>query len=361
LVLDEIKASKAESQKLIGTKERLRERKQEPLQIQPPTEALVRTVEVQPEPETPAAPDIFSPSSSQPSTARAESRDTPPPPDLGPGTEGQRPSRRARGSVSYAEPNLRDKMRRPTKELVDAVSRDDKVNRGSTVKLEEDAAPTTVKIKAEPDADDAWKQMPVASSATIENSPLSSKAPDSLPNSITTHRRRRESLLNSDSDLPRSSSGSAIAALLAENRKAKAAAKEKQRVLDNEAAVTKAMEKLDIYEFKGSSPNEEVEIKGEKLTARLSRRHSSIPRDIASLTDSEASDMEAPRKQEGSTSRRRQSTLGLRSSSTNTEIVKLQEPDKTLKKSISTSGMADSGTGGPRTDRMSARRRSMML
>jgi hypothetical protein len=364
LVLDEIKASKAESQKLIGMKECLRERKQEPLQIQPPTEALVRTLEVQPEPETPAAPDIFSPSSSQPSTTRAESRDTPPPPDLGPGTEGQRPSRRARGSVSYAEPNLRDKMRRPTKELVDAVSRDDKVNRGSIVKLEEDAAPTTVKIKAEPDADDAWKQMPVASSATIENSPLSSKAPESLPNSITTHRKRRESLLNSDSDLPRSSSGSAIAALLAENRKAKAAAKEKQRVLDNEAAVTKAMEKLDIYEFKGSSPNEEVlakETKEEKLTARLSRRHSSIPRDIASLTDSEASDMEAPRKQEGSTSRRRQSTLGMRSSSTNKEIVKLQEPDKTLKKSISTSGMADSGTGGPRTDRMSVRRRSMML
>jgi hypothetical protein len=231
------------------------------------------------------------------------------------------------------------------------------------VKLEEDIAPTTVKIKAEPDADDAWKQMPVASSATVENSPLSSKAPDSLPNSITTHRKRRESLLNSDSDLPRSSSGSAIAALLAENRKAKAAAKEKQRALDNEAAVTKAMEKLDIYEFKGSSPEEvpAKEMKEEKVASRLSRRHSSIPRDIASLTDSEASDMEAPRKQEGSMSRRRQSTLGLRSSSTSTEIVKVQEADKTLKKSISTSGMADSGTVGPRTDRMSARRRSMML
>jgi hypothetical protein len=32
-----------------------------------------------------------------------------------------RPSRRARGAVSYAEPNLRDKMRRATNELVDAV------------------------------------------------------------------------------------------------------------------------------------------------------------------------------------------------------------------------------------------------
>lgn len=33
-----------------------------------------------------------------------------------------RSSRRSRGSVSYAEPNLRDKMRRPTKQLVDAVA-----------------------------------------------------------------------------------------------------------------------------------------------------------------------------------------------------------------------------------------------
>ncbi|EFW23386.1 hypothetical protein D8B26_006876 [Coccidioides posadasii str. Silveira] len=35
-----------------------------------------------------------------------------------------RQSRRSRGPVSYAEPNLRDKMRRPTEELVDAVGED---------------------------------------------------------------------------------------------------------------------------------------------------------------------------------------------------------------------------------------------
>lgn len=34
---------------------------------------------------------------------------------------GSRPSRRQRAVVSYAEPNLRDKMRRPTSELIDAV------------------------------------------------------------------------------------------------------------------------------------------------------------------------------------------------------------------------------------------------
>ncbi|OAA67248.1 shugoshin family protein [Niveomyces insectorum RCEF 264] len=54
--------------------------------------------------------------------AHSEGRDTPPPADISSQGELLRPSRRARASVSYAEPNLRDKMRRPTKELFDAVA-----------------------------------------------------------------------------------------------------------------------------------------------------------------------------------------------------------------------------------------------
>jgi hypothetical protein len=371
LALNDVKSAKVEALKSSIVKER-RERRPDPVNIQASIEPIIRPVEVQTEPETPAAPDIFSPSSSQPSAAR-ESRDTPPPPDLGPGTEGQRPSRRARPAVSYAEPNLRDKMRRPTKELVDAVSKDEKSHRGSIVKLEEDAPPTTVTIKAEPEADDDWKCMPAASSATVEDSPLSSKAPvsDTLPSSITTHRKRRESILSqAEADLSRTSSGSAIAALLAENRRAKAAAREKakeneaakDKVKEDEAAVTKAMSKLDIYEFRGSSPNPEdaqpKPTKEEKSTSRVSRRLSSVPRDGAAQSESEASDMEGPRKTEGSTSRRRQSTLGLRNSSSTTELGKESETEKTLKRANSTTGIADSAS---RSDRISARRRSMML
>lgn len=370
---DDIKSAKTEALKSRIMKER-REKRPDPVQIQTLIEPVIERVEVQPEPETPAAPDIFSPSSSQPSTAR-ESRDTPPPPDLGPGTEGQRPSRRARPSVSYAEPNLRDKMRRPTKELVDAVSRDEKAQRGSIVKLEEDAPTTTVTIKAEPEADDDWKRMPAASSATVENSPLSSKAPtsDALPSSITTHRKRRESILNqSEKESSKTSSGSAIAALLAENRRAKAAArekakeneaaKEKERAIEEDAAVTKAMSKLDIYEFRGSSPSPEDEqpkpTKEEKPTARVSRRLSSVPRDVAVQSESEASDMEGTRKTEGSTSRRRQSTLGLRNSSSISVLGKDLDSEKALKRANSSNGIADSAS---RSDRISARRRSMML
>jgi len=362
LMKDDVKSAKTEALKLGPAKDRSRERKPDPIHVETLNKLIIRTTEVQPEPETPAAPDIFSPSSSQPSTARAESRDTPPPPDLGPGAEGQRPSRRARGAVSYAEPNLRDKMRRPTKELVDAVSKDQKSQCGSIAKLEEDVPSATVTIKAESEADDDWKRMPAASSATVENSPLSSKAPisDTLPSSITTHRKRRESILSqAEADLSRSSSGSAIAALLAENRRAKAAAKVKAK--ENEAAVTKAMSKLDIYEFRGSSPNPDDEpakaIKEEKPVPRVSRRHSSVPRDGALQSESEASDMEAPKKTEGSTSRRRQSTLGLRSSST-AESGKELEIEKTLKRANSTTGIVDAAS---RSDRMTARRRSMML
>jgi Shugoshin C terminus len=371
LILEDMKSVKDEMAKPNPVKERSRGSRPDLVHIQTSIEPI-KSVEIQQEPETPAAPDIFSPSSSQPSTVR-ESRDTPPPPDLGPGTEGQRPSRRTRPAVSYAEPNLRDKMRRPTKELIDAVSKDEKAHRGSSVKLEEEVPSITAAIKAEPEADDEWKRMPAASSATVENSPLSSKAPvsDTLPSSITTHRKRRESILSqAEADLSKTSSGSAIAALLAENRRAKAAAREKakeneatnEKTKEGGATVRKAMSKLDIYEFRCSSPNPEdaqpKTAKEEKVTSRVSRRLSSAPRDGAAQSESEASDMEGTRKAEGSTSRRRQSTLGLRISSSTAESGKESETEKTLRRANSTTGIADAAS---RTDRISARRRSMML
>lgn len=70
----------------------------------------------------PSAAATLSSSSDRPHSTFAEGRDTPPPFDISSQGEVARPSRRARASVSYAEPNLRDKMRRPTKELLDAVA-----------------------------------------------------------------------------------------------------------------------------------------------------------------------------------------------------------------------------------------------
>ncbi|PGH17016.1 hypothetical protein AJ79_01400 [Helicocarpus griseus UAMH5409] len=65
--------------------------------------------------------------STEPPESCQETRDAPPPSSSGT----SRPSRRSRGSVSYAEPNLRDKMRRPTKELVDAVTGEARFRRTS--------------------------------------------------------------------------------------------------------------------------------------------------------------------------------------------------------------------------------------
>jgi hypothetical protein len=368
-VLDEVKVAKADIAKISSSREGFRERRHEPLPIKPDNAPEIATIEVQPEPETPAGLDIFSPSSSQPSTARAESRDTPPPPDLGPGTEGQRPSRRARGGVSYAEPNLRDKMRRPTKELVDAVGADSKIHRNSFVKLEEDGMPsaTTIKSEPEPEPDDAWKRMPLASSATVENSPLSGKISisDSLPSSIVTHRKRRESILyQAESENPRSSSVSAISALLASNRMARVEAKEKR--LENANVTGDTGGEVDIFDFRSSSPVTAGEAaakssKDEKQPSRSSRRHSSIPREIGLISDSEASDIEASKKGEGSSSRRRQSSLGLRSTSANSGSFMEENAEKVLRKSTSTTGIADSGAGASRSNRIAARRRSMML
>jgi hypothetical protein len=364
---DEVKAAKAELLKSNPLKDRPREKKQDPVSIKPsPVDILLPAVDVEAEPETPAGNDLFSPSSSQPSTARNESRDTPPPPDLGPGNEGQRPSRRARPAVSYAEPNLRDKMRRPTKELVDAVVPGTSALRASTIKSENDELPSSMRIKSEAEADEAWKRMPIASSTTIENSPLSGKVavPEDLPSSITTHRKRRESIL-AESDLSRNSSASAVAALLAGNRRLKVEPQE--QLLENKSVTSKPSTTHDIYDFRGSSPvpAEETGVKpakAEKSVSRFSRRQSSISRDLPLAYDSESSDPEGSRKSDLSKSRRRQSTLGLRSSSSaSTESSKDEETEKALKKSNSTNGLLESGSIAARSERISARRRSMIL
>jgi hypothetical protein len=351
-VAGDSKPGKPEPKKPTLLKDSGKERKQE--QIKPVTEVLASTIEIQPEPETPIGIDIFSPSS-QPSTVREESRDTPPPPDLESGSDAQRPSRRARGAVSYAEPNLRDKMRRPTKELVDAVIKDDKIAKDGLMKIEENAHPSA-NVKIEPEAEDSWKHMPTASSSTVENSPLRSKASlsETLPAGISTHRKRRESLLNqTELESLRPGSGGSIAALLAETRKAKA-----------EASSAKPTDKLDVYEFQGSSPNLAAATKPtkeEKVPARFSKRQSSTIQNLVLLDDSEASDMEASKTSLALSSRRRQSTLGIRSSASTSSVRRGDELEKTLKKSASTAEIGDSAVSVSRQDRIAARRRSMMI
>lgn len=80
-----------------------------------------------------------------PSSALHGSRDTPPPSDISSLGEMSRPSRRARASVSYAEPNLRDKMRRPTKELFDAVAGEGRYRQRQLLQGEAEDTPAATK------------------------------------------------------------------------------------------------------------------------------------------------------------------------------------------------------------------------
>lgn len=370
LAMQDAKANKPENQKPNNSKDIPKAKSREPVKVRAFAELVVNTVEVQPEPQT-ETPAASSPENPEPPRIRAESRDTPPPTNIGVPSEAQRPSRRARGAVSYAEPSLRDKMRRPTKELVDAVTRDAR-EKARIVDSNDGMDGADPHIKKEPESDDAWKSVPVTSSAAVGDSPFGNKSPGlglGLPTSITTHRKRRESILNqTELDIPKSASGGAIAALLSETRKAKAAAKEKEKAVKDEAAATQGMASLGIYEIQANLPSP-VEappklVKEEKASTRASRRYSAVSRDgppHPHQSDSEASDMEGTRKAEKAASHRRQSALGLKSSSSNVDMTKDHAGDRSLKRSTSTTGVADARAGGSRSDRISARRRSMML
>jgi Shugoshin C terminus len=328
---------------------------------QRPTEAI----DIHVEPETLAAPDLVSPQSSVSLTIRAVTRDTPPPSELGSGAEGQRPSRRSKGSVSYAEPNLRDKMRRQTKELVDAVTGEGKNQRVSLSKVENDAFTVVGKIKEESEVDDTWKSLPSASSVNVySKSPLVNKD-QSVENSFGQRRRNGSSTQPcSDCEQPSFRSSSAISALLAGPRKAKEETKEQNQT---EIPLEKALAKLDIYEFNESSPGElgSTNITGggeDKYSSRTSRKLSTAAQDSVSSADKEelGGGLGTQKMASSLSSHRRRSMVGLGAVST-TDLRDHKARENALKKSHSSSALMSAVDSNIRSDRVSARRRSTML
>lgn len=331
---------------------RPRARPRNDLKIEPaPTKATPETTAKTPRAqvvrEDPPEPSVARPSSSQPS-GRAESQETLGPSDAGLSREEEaRPSRRSRPSVSYAEPNLRAKMRRPTNEFVDAVAVGSQPDTVIKVEVPSSSMPAT--INAEAESDSQRKASSRTSSSPAETSPLKEKSATagSLSNSITTHRKRRESILT-ESDAEFREQGSTIAALLAEKRRAK------DKELEAKHGKRKA-ESVDIYEFRCSSPEYQEQgsekVKEAKPVSR-SRRHTA-GRDITYAEDSDPSDTETWKA-------RRQMSVNRRSSTTTGGSGKEGgDGDKGLRKSTSAASMA--GTTESRADRIAARRRSMML
>lgn len=241
-------------------------------------ETIMRTIEIALPSELPVEemedlalktplPEFLSPTPSEPSTARDEGRDTPPPSGLKSMSSGpaalngaSRPSRRARAAVNYAEPNLVSKMRRPTAAKADAVDVNGR-RISSNVTTSEKKTMRTVVIKG----DDM--------NGTLTRD-LGSEAPSPLGQKLD-----REHERTFEANKVPSASGRAIAALMTGSKK-----QEKE-----------AGEDGGVYELKDSSDVDE----SAASRKRNSRRHSSIMTDGSERSSNGAElQVEAEEKQE---------------------------------------------------------------
>ncbi|KKZ66772.1 hypothetical protein EMCG_07545 [[Emmonsia] crescens] len=208
--------------------------------------------------------DIPSLASTDPSETHIEVRDTPPLPASGT----SRTSRRSRGSISYAEPNLRDKMRRPTKELVDAVSGDARFRRASK---------SDIDIAKESCSEENSHDFDISSIAYNDScaSSLGGKDENSvteLPSNATTDRKRRTLLANrldfaTASETGPSTSSVAISTLMAGSKR-------------------RSHRERDLPE---NPANYEQDVGPNNSSTRASRRHSSNPAAIGTSSRSRRS------------------------------------------------------------------------
>lgn len=152
-----------------------------PPNLPPTTDIPPPLHEIKAEPLTPGPLTLLSPTSTEPSEVTRPLRDTPPPSirrapsissidDVLP----MRPSRRTRPAVSYAEPSLNSKLRRPTDTLVDAVGRSDRRS-GVMQHAHGGTADRPVHIKEEP----LLEQQPHATTVDVVSAQPSSPSPSS--------------------------------------------------------------------------------------------------------------------------------------------------------------------------------------
>lgn len=251
---DEVTTVKTELKRSKATHDRLKAK----------TKALAPVqVEVVPEPETAtgvptvtsdlgtplAEPDLLAPNSPISAAPADGSRgDTPPPAHISSNGETSRTSRRSRGVVSYAEPNLRDKMRRPTKDMVDAVTG---ARRSSHYEL---ISHDSANVKRESSLGALSDQAAAQEPGSIPASPLARKSSSSheMPSQAATDKRKR-------------GSSAAIRENMAQDADAsKDESKDSVPISDS-----------DLYEFTPSSPRAEKQ--GRRSTSRQgksSRRYS---------------------------------------------------------------------------------------
>lgn len=258
-------------------------------------------------PKTPAVESIFSPPSTEPSTQRPENKDTPPPGDLNAAVQtgqGTRPGRRARPQVSYKEPSLNVKMRRPDAKLVDAV-----VDRRTSVESQS-APPTTIKRQTADDLN--WKPVTAipgrgADEEVEVGSPLRQKLDrqsqdtKTSPTTESTVERSTASkaisaLINETSTAKRRASASADALVL-KTATEPVVAKSSDLVVPTKAPNVKPepqeADNMAVFDFAESSPVEAVANPRTRITelakaARSARRHSTVANTSSTTEDHNA-------------------------------------------------------------------------
>lgn len=258
-------------------------------------------------PKTPAVEDIFSPPSTEPSTQRPESKDTPPPGDLSSADQtgqGARPGRRARPQVSYKEPSLHTKMRRPDAKLVDAV-----IERRTSV--EPQTAPSTV-VKRELSEDVPWKPVSTVSGSRGEEeievgSPLRQKLdrretsqdvktspPSDQPEERSTASKAISALINETSTAKRKMAGASaqsVSDAKPVSEPSTSSRSQDQTMSRKEPTVKQEPQEKDrlaVFDFTDSSPAETAANPRPRITelakaARNARRHSAISAPISSI------------------------------------------------------------------------------
>jgi len=370
-------------------KPRSRDQNQDPtaILISPNIETVLKTVEIQQsdvvklEPKTPGLFDLLSPISTQPSEIRPASKDTPPPPDLGSriagGSDAEhagRGSRRGRSNVSYAEPSLNSKMRRPTKDLVDAVAREDARSVGTHrnhdhVKQEESEAAQkpatrTIVLTKDDSYGNGWKLHPEPTSPLVKKDIEEKIKPLAPSVERITSRERRRSIMHipgSEGIRPaskQSASSTTISTLMGGARKRP---DEVQERLNNELLET-AMEKLDICNVEDYSPASSSETVSREDTKQISRP--SAANLATSTTKSESISAKPSAALSRASSRRQTLGAGASKPSVESQTAGMGSKDKEIKTVRSSAALSNATTEASvagRAERIAARRRSMML
>ncbi|KAI0974809.1 hypothetical protein F4678DRAFT_420914 [Xylaria arbuscula] len=290
-------------------------------------------VDIEPE-SLSAEPNVAVPDSPEPCAPREEMNDTPPPVDISSKGETTRGNRRARAAVSYAEPNLRDKMRRPnTNKLFDAVTSEDKNIRRASHCPDEPSSATSSVAKSGARSRHARKELPLQKNPhdaygdiDIMGSPLAQKATrasalEELPTTVTTDRKKKEPMITAEHQ---------EADEVPINPISKGANRRLEELAAREAEVAKLFDGPDVYEFTDSSPTdiaqESTAEKSKKTKGgrqARSRRLSSIARDDLQL-ESAILNEKAPSKH--TTSRKRASMATVKSVKSDLESIRGESP-----------------------------------